>query len=230
MKNLKRKIAIGSVLFVALWTAQTASAWYSPSLGRWLTRDPIGEPGFQVIQNAGASPAGGRWIHRDPIGERSADGPNRYTFVRNSPANRFDVDGGESWGPPFFPPPQPPTEGVMDCASRIADEVGRQSPFGTRDPSSRWNHCVASCRISRECPGGRFSAWIAGDWYQDPWWQSPSQGSDPGDRAANQVGRSASCNKKKSCEESCNDAFNNGSLYPAPPPPPQRAPIIPLGF
>ncbi len=41
------------------------------------------------------------WLNRDPIGERSADGPNMYAFVRNNPANRIDVDGKQSWGPPF---------------------------------------------------------------------------------------------------------------------------------
>jgi hypothetical protein len=29
-----------------------AMRWYSPSTGRWFNRDPIGEPGFQVLQNA----------------------------------------------------------------------------------------------------------------------------------------------------------------------------------
>lgn len=198
--NLIRKLLLVPVLLA--WFGSSAHGFYDASVGRW--------------------------INRDPIGERSADGLNMYAFVRNSPANRIDRDGRESWGPPFFPQPQPVPEGVLDCAGRIAAEVGTQSPFGTQDPSSRWNHCVASCRISRECSGGRFSAWIAGDWFQDPWWRSPSQGSDPGDRAANQVGRDA-CKKKKSCEESCNDAFNGGSLYPAPPPAPPRPPFPPLG-
>lgn len=184
---------------------------------------------FSSLQIASAyyDPAPQKWVNRDPIEER--DGPNMYAFVRNNPNSWIDPDGRALWGLPFPPPAPPPTEGVQDCASRIADEVGRQSPFGTRDPSSRWNHCVASCRISRECPGGRFTAWIAGDWYQDPWWRTPDQNSDPGDRAANQVGRDA-CKKKKSCEESCNDAFNNGSLYPPIAPPPPPPPIIPLGF
>ena len=151
-----------------------------------------------------------RWLNRDPIEERG--GVNLYGFVGNRPVTTVDKEGLTGWGPPFFP--GPPPEGASDCADRISREVARQSPFGTRDPSSRWNHCVASCRISRECPGGRFTAWIAGDWYQDPWWQYPSQGSDPGDRAANRVGRDASKCKKKSCEESCNEAFNSGRLYP----------------
>ncbi|NOS70448.1 MAG: RHS repeat-associated core domain-containing protein [Verrucomicrobia bacterium] len=140
------------------------------------------------------SPSLQRWLNRDPLGE--GDGPNLFAYVRNRSMNFIDIDGRQGWGAPFFPPPKPPSEGASDCASRIAHEVGRQVPFGARDPSSRWNHCVASCRISRECSGGRFTAWIAGDWYQDPWWLSEKySNSDPGDRAANQVGRDASCNK-----------------------------------
>ncbi len=190
MKTQKR--AASSLTFcIALLTVHSAYAFYNPQLGSWANRDPIGEH----------------------------DGPNLYAYVRNRAVNFVDTDGRTGWGPPFFPPRQPP-EGATDCASRIAGAVARQTPFGTGDPSSRWNHCVASCRISRECPGGRFTAWIAGDWYQDPWWLSEKySNSDPGDRAANQVGRDASKCKKKSCEESCNDAFNNGSLYPSPDPP-----------
>ena len=167
----------------------------------------------------------GRWLNRDPIGEQG--GFNQYRFVRNNPNVRVDPQGLND-GFAFGFNPGPASESAEECGQRIFDELGKKSPFGTKHPSSRWNHCVASCRISRECIGGRFSAWIAGDWYQDPWWKSPSQNSDPGDRAANQVGRDA-CKKKKSCEESCNDAFNGGSLYPAPPPAPPRPPFPPLG-
>lgn len=95
MKNMKLKIAIGSALFVALWTAQTALAWYDPSTGRWLTRDPIGEPGFQALQRVRAIPqatgvasSSGRWIHRD-----RPDNENRYLFVGNNPVSHVDPLG-----------------------------------------------------------------------------------------------------------------------------------------
>jgi hypothetical protein len=91
MKNLTRKIASSGALFVALWTAQTAMGWYDPSIGRWLTRDPIGEPGFQVMQRAGrgiTSPSTARWINRDG---------NLYTFVANNPVDRVDPLGLKIW-------------------------------------------------------------------------------------------------------------------------------------
>jgi hypothetical protein len=71
MKTAKSIIV---VLFVLL-TAQIASAYYCPSTGRWLSRDPIGEAGFQASQMANL-PSGignsvlqssGRWVNRDPL-------------------------------------------------------------------------------------------------------------------------------------------------------------------
>ena len=32
------------------FTAFQAQAYYNPQTGRWLSRDPIGEPGFQVLR------------------------------------------------------------------------------------------------------------------------------------------------------------------------------------
>jgi hypothetical protein len=175
-------------------------------------------------------------LSRDPIEEDG--GVNLYTFNFNNPLNRIDPNGKESWIPfptdpsanPFTPPYE---DGIfaeaMSCAENIADELRGTSPFGEADPSARWEHCVASCRISRECPGGRLLAWIAGDWAQDPWFLNPPPAttSDPGDRAANLVGRRASCTKNKTCEEQCTKAFNEGKLYPVirPLPNPNRPPV-----
>jgi hypothetical protein len=97
MKNLGRKIASNGALFVALWTAQTAMAWYDPSTGRWLNRDPIGEPGFQVMQRAGSSitsASTGRWIHRDGTARLGA---NQYLFNLNDPCDFVDPEGLTVW-------------------------------------------------------------------------------------------------------------------------------------
>jgi hypothetical protein len=95
MKNAK---SIATVLFVLL-TVQIASAYYCPSTGRWLSRDPIGEPGFQALQAASALPRVGsvislpstRWIKRDSNSEKKE--PNRYAFVANNSVNLFDSTG-----------------------------------------------------------------------------------------------------------------------------------------
>jgi RHS repeat-associated protein len=52
---------------------------YNPSLGRWLNRDSLGEPGFETLRRRRASLRG--------------DGPNLYQFVRNNPVGRIDKLG-----------------------------------------------------------------------------------------------------------------------------------------
>ena len=76
---MKTAKSIVVVLFVLL-TAQIASAYYCPSTGRWLSRDPIGEPGFQALQMAvQTSPImRGRWINRDSIGQ------SKFGFTANN--------------------------------------------------------------------------------------------------------------------------------------------------
>ena len=98
MKTAKSIIV---VLFVLL-TAQVASAYYCPSTGRWLSRDPIGEPGFENLRAASVLPGvgqvvspislpPGRWIDRDSIS--TANDPDRYAFVKNAPINLVDPLG-----------------------------------------------------------------------------------------------------------------------------------------
>lgn len=101
MRTIQRQIISAAVLLVALVTAQTVSAYYNPSTGCWLSRDPIGEPGFQLVQGAqGASRVGpvavaqqpSRWINRDS----KPDG-NLYQFVYNNPLIYFDPFGLDIW-------------------------------------------------------------------------------------------------------------------------------------
>ncbi|MEI7807315.1 MAG: hypothetical protein WCJ07_02405 [Verrucomicrobiota bacterium] len=101
------------VIFIALLTAQIASAYYCPSTGRWLSRDPIGEPGFQALRATGALPQSGnftslppsRWIQRDSTNKNSStlvrqktfqlekDKLNGYAFLCNDTANAIDSLG-----------------------------------------------------------------------------------------------------------------------------------------
>jgi RHS repeat-associated protein len=90
--------------------------YYSPALGRWLSRDPIAEPGAMLVQRVVVS--GAHFLPRDPI---HANGPNYYRALRNDPIQRVDPDGGQSisfpgvgpigpGGPGNWPPgvPYPP--------------------------------------------------------------------------------------------------------------------------
>ena len=83
------------ILGLVLLATQTAFAYYNPSTGRFLSRDPIGEPGFQALQRVQAVPqptavasSSGRWIQRD-----RPNNQNRYLFVGNNAVNSVDPLG-----------------------------------------------------------------------------------------------------------------------------------------
>ncbi len=65
--------------------------YYSPSTGRWLSQDPVGEPGFRLLANPG--------ITYD-------SGPNLYGFVGNSPTSFVD-ELGLGYGNPVSGPDGP---------------------------------------------------------------------------------------------------------------------------
>lgn len=113
MKITKCKTLSSIVLFIALWATQTASAWYDPSTQRWLSRDPIGEPGFQSLSGnlrtaqiieSSTPQQPKRWINRDSAGpglsnvhpllaDFERENLNGYCFVHNNPAVFVDPLG-----------------------------------------------------------------------------------------------------------------------------------------
>jgi hypothetical protein len=111
MKTTKSIIV---VVFVLL-AAQMASAYYCPSTGRWLSRDPMGEPGFENFRAAAVVPRVGqiansafmppaRWVNRDSAAAKKD--PNRYAFVLNNPIVQYDLLGLDCPGcdkPPLVP-------------------------------------------------------------------------------------------------------------------------------
>jgi len=56
--------------------------FYDPNLQRWLTRDPIGEPGFETLPRRG-------WGKKDDL--------NPYMYVNNSPISYQDPCGLSLW-------------------------------------------------------------------------------------------------------------------------------------
>ena len=54
---------------------------YDPSSQRWISRDPLGEPGLELLRQVGDDSA------------RELDGPNLYTVVRNNCINQIDPFG-----------------------------------------------------------------------------------------------------------------------------------------
>ena len=57
---MKNKILLVLFALVVVFTTNRASAYYSPSTGRWLSRDPMGEPGFETLRAASTMPRVGQ--------------------------------------------------------------------------------------------------------------------------------------------------------------------------
>jgi hypothetical protein len=97
----KRSLPIVLLLLGLLWR-QEAQAFYNPSTGRWLSRDPVGEAG----------------------------GPNEHAFGENEPIASFDAEGrairrGED-GPPGPTPPY--SKGDCDALRKFLDSQREIKP------------------------------------------------------------------------------------------------------
>ncbi|MBK9126931.1 MAG: hypothetical protein IPM13_03925 [Phycisphaerales bacterium] len=78
-------------LLVSFGFVEVASAYYNPRTGRFLNRDPMGEPGAMLVQRVAVGTA--HFVPRDPI---QGDGPNLYNYTRNRVTNRIDPFGAQS--------------------------------------------------------------------------------------------------------------------------------------
>ena len=101
--------------------------YYSPSLGRWMSRDPLGELGAR----------------------------NLFLFVHNNSVNSVDPLGQVDW-PDFsalksaFEKMKSAVESAGTCFTTVKDTYfGMASgKFGSND---KYSHCFASCQISKDC-------------------------------------------------------------------------------
>lgn len=92
------------VTLTSLAFVETASAYYDPRTGRFISRDPIGEPGAMLARGEVQGRAAGRaFIPRD--GEELG-GSNRYAYVFNAPTDDVDPLGELS----LFQDSQPATQ------------------------------------------------------------------------------------------------------------------------
>jgi hypothetical protein len=82
--NMKpiRSTLFSLVLF--LMALQPALAFYDPGVQRWLTRDPVAEPGFAAITRSQQTLGGGVE-------------PDGYLLLGNDPLNRTDSLGLKDW-------------------------------------------------------------------------------------------------------------------------------------
>jgi len=76
-----------------------STKWLDTELAASSQTGAIGEDGLSYYGYRYYSPRLGRWLNRDPIGERG--GPNLYAFVRGDPINGIDPHGNVSNLPTF---------------------------------------------------------------------------------------------------------------------------------
>jgi hypothetical protein len=217
MKTAKSIIV---VLFVLL-TAQIASAYYCPSTGRWLSRDPIGEPGFQALHMASVVPrspqlAPIRWIYRDAISGHSRI--NLYVFVLNEPVRRVDLLGLYVSGATF----REKASCICSCGytkCKKGAELAQQAlaEAAKRYPNSLHNgdgdafrHCYWSCEMARAI--GLDCAKIIGDNHEAA---GNRNGQPPAeynmDFNNNSVGRGLA-SSSGDCGDLCKKALDGGKL------------------
>ncbi|MGE0481693.1 MAG: hypothetical protein AB7N65_10060 [Vicinamibacterales bacterium] len=95
-------------LLVSFGFVEVASAYYSPRLGRFLNRDPIGEPGAMLVRHVATT----AFIPRDIQGGE----PNPYLTFRNNPNYWIDPDGlAAQETQPATQPTSGPSEPVDIC-------------------------------------------------------------------------------------------------------------------
>jgi hypothetical protein len=80
---------VGLAALVAFLAVDSALAYYNPKTGRFVSRDPVAERGFQLVARVSA-PASSKCLKRDP------EEPQPYLYAKNSPANRYDILGLKS--------------------------------------------------------------------------------------------------------------------------------------
>lgn len=138
--HLASRAAIPTVALSAwLLVPETAHCFYNPSTGKWISRDPIGEAGFQLVQrgtkaaplaSAVVSEPVGRSLKRDLVAESEE---NPYHFARNSAVNLVDILGLITRG------------GSMQMNCRQPCEDYKRLRYGDMEPGDVPNGAIVCC-------------------------------------------------------------------------------------
>jgi hypothetical protein len=111
---MKNKILTTAFALAALFIANQASAYYSPSTGRWLSRDPMGETSFETLRAASVVPGTGQAVS-------AASLPPSRLFVRDpveQPVSNFQAEDNES----------------------VQDQQANSYNFANNEPVSQWDY------------------------------------------------------------------------------------------
>jgi len=160
--KLKQMLAIGLTL-LGLFLGREASAFYDPTIGRWVSRDPIEEDG----------------------------GRNVYSYVNGNGIGFIDKLGREPWpqesGPPGTQQPSPTSPTPADppapdipagkqlkdfnCAGLALNTFTFGTPTDVQTELAKRNCQVISC--STTCAAGKTKVWVW-NWLYSAYVQRPS--------------------------------------------------------
>ncbi len=135
-------------VFTSAILADVGSAYYSPRLGRFLSRDPISEQGTSVSQPQRQPTS---FIPRDQLA--TGEETNAYVFVLNSPVQLVDPIGLQ------------PSQGTVCCTYRTGNRTNQRSvPNGSNfsDP-----HAACRCWLdatARQIPFAPRATIIRAEW------------------------------------------------------------------
>lgn len=95
MKTMNRLTAL--VVAVVLFPALKVHAYFDPSIGRWASRDPLGDSRVDQLTRPGKSSMASAI---KPVAQRSQTTLNLYAFVGNTPTTKTDYLGLDVNTPP----------------------------------------------------------------------------------------------------------------------------------
>lgn len=160
---MKLKLLI-LVLLGVLW-GREALAFYNPTTGRWLNRDPLHEQAFRrSLRLPENSPV---WKEREN---------SLYGFVRNSPINVFDVLGLGTWHIDFNQNGTPYAvidahyvfeKGELGCCTaatvdRYVVDIGMISATLDQDEGGSWDAVNRTAHAELDAPRGVGIRWPFG--------------------------------------------------------------------
>ncbi|HYE37988.1 RHS repeat-associated core domain-containing protein [Methylocaldum sp.] len=157
----------------------------------------------------------GRWLSRDPIGE--AGGVNLYVYVENNPVNLVDPLGLLGHAPghgPYGPDEGPGTLPGQAVVGATGDFLGNYKDM--RDANTigadKYFHCKANCEATHRGKSGEATACTISDareWFDQNVKGDPASAS-AADQIANTSGRSGANSSPMSCELVCAPFRPNG--------------------
>ena len=141
--------------------------YYNASTGRWLSRDPVEEPGFTILNSDGntgdAGPALYGFVGNDPVDDTDDLGllDHKFEVVTGSVGPTTVFGGTGVWGQPFWCASGSASVSADDASSQVA-VVNRKDPWGPgagnacNTPAGSQTSSGTIKLLLRNCAPGKF--------------------------------------------------------------------------